>query len=84
MVYNAIMNGTKTIDLHGLQSLDAEFMVRCLLDAAPKGTHTIEVIHGIGTGALKNMVHELYHPRIDSRALCMGNPGQTNLYLKID
>jgi DNA mismatch repair protein MutS2 len=74
-------NGTITIDLHGLRADEAEFKVRCVLDAASSGTHTVEVIHGIGTGALKNMVHELYHSRIASRALCIGNAGQTNLYL---
>jgi dsDNA-specific endonuclease/ATPase MutS2 len=75
-------NGTMTIDLHGLQSMDAEFNLRCFIDAAPPNTHTIQVIHGIGTGALKNMVHDLRHPRIVSRALCIGNAGQTNLYLE--
>lgn len=63
--------------------MDAEFQLRCLLDAAPLGTHTVEVIHGIGTGALKNMVHDIYHSRIESRRVCMGNAGQTNLYLKM-
>jgi len=76
--------GTRTIDLHGMRADEAEFQLRCLLDSVPQGTHTVEVIHGIGTGALKNMVHGLHHYRIDSRALCVGNPGQTNLYLRAD
>jgi len=74
-------HGTITVDLHGLLALDAEFKLRSVLDTAPSGTHTVEVVHGIGTGALKNMVQNLYHPRIVSRALCVGNAGQTNLYL---
>ena len=78
----SMKNGTVTIDLHGLQVLEAELELRGFLDAVPANTHTVEVIHGIGTGALKNMVHELYHSRIVSRALCIGNAGQTNLYLQ--
>ena len=70
-----------TIDLHGLRADDAEFELRRFIDAAPPGTHTVEVIHGNGTGALKAIAHEMYHPRIAGRALCLGNPGQTNLYL---
>ena len=76
------MSGTISIDLHGLLVEDAEFRLRGFVDMAPAGTHTVEVVHGIGTGALKNMVHDFYHSRIEAHAQCIGNPGQTNLYLR--
>jgi len=79
-----VKHGTAHIDLHGMRADEAEFQLRCLLDSAPQGTHTVEVVHGIGTGVLKSMVHNLYHSRIESRALCIGNAGQTNLYLRTD
>ena len=78
-----VKNGTRVIDLHGVDVVQAEFLLRCLLDSVPNNIHTVEVIHGLGTGALKNVVHEFYHSRIVDRALCVGNAGQTNLYLRV-
>ena len=74
---------TAKIDLHGMQKLDAEINLRCFLDALPNNIHTVEVIHGIGSGVLKQMVFDFYHPRIQDKAQCIGNPGQTNIYTKI-
>ena len=71
-----------TIDLHGLRADEAEIELCHLLNTAPPNIHTVTVIHGIGTGALKNLTQNLFHPRIESRQLCIGNQGQTNLYLK--
>lgn len=75
--------GTAKIDLHGMNCLDAECELRNFLDLLPNNIHTVEVIHGVGTGALKQMVVEFYHRRIEHRAHCIGNPGQTNFYIKV-
>ena len=72
--------GTAKIDLHGMTVLEAECELRAFLDCLPNNIHTVEVIHGIGTGALKQMVAEFYHCSIYDRAHCIGNAGQTNLY----
>jgi len=73
--------GTAKIDLHGMLSLDAECELRAFLDALPNHIHTVEVNHGIGSGILKQMVMDFYHSRISHKVQCVGNPGQTNLYI---
>lgn len=73
---------TATIDLHGMQRLDAECELQYFLDRLPDGIQLVEVIHGIGTGVLKQMVSEFYHHKIQDRIQCIGNPGQTNYYIK--
>jgi len=74
-------NETVKIDLHGMQRLEAECELRAFLDELPNNIHTVEVIHGIGLGVLKETVAEFYHPRIQDRIQCIGNPGQTNYYI---
>jgi len=76
------MKGTVRIDLHGMQALDAECELQNFLNTLPSNVHTVEVVHGLGTGALKQMVMNFYHSRISHRAHCIGNAGQTNLYLQ--
>jgi DNA-nicking Smr family endonuclease len=75
------MIGTITIDLHGLRAEEARAALLRAIDSAPMSVHTLQVVHGIGTGALKDLVKEFYHSRIVSRAQVIGNAGQTNLYL---
>ena len=70
------------VDLHGMLRLEAECKLLDVLSDLPPGVDTVEVIHGIGTGVLKKMVWEFYHHRIQDRVQCIGNPGQTNLYIK--
>ena len=76
------MTQTVKIDLHGMQRLEAECALRSFLDSLPNNVHTVEVIHGVGSGILKQMVFEFYHSRIQDRAQCIGNSGQTNYYIK--
>jgi len=73
--------GTVSIDLHGMQRLDAECMLRNFLGNLPNNVHTVEVIHGVGSGILKQMVFEFHHYRIQDRVQCIGNAGQTNYYI---
>ena len=73
---------TVRIDLHGMLRADAEYELRCALDNLPEGVDTVEVVHGIGGGVLKQMVFEFYHCKIQDRVQCIGNPGQTNLYIR--
>lgn len=73
---------TATIDLHGMKRLDAECELRRFLDNLPNSIQLVEVIHGIGSGVLKQMVADFYHYRIQDRIQCIGNAGQTNYYLK--
>ena len=75
--------GTVSIDLHGMQRLDAECALRNFLDNLPNNVHTVEVIHGVGSGILKQMVSEFYHHRVQDKAQCIGNAGQTNYYIQI-
>lgn len=62
--------------------IDAECKLRNALDNLPAYIDTVEVIHGIGSGILKQMVAEFYHCKIQDRIQCIGNPGQTNFYIK--
>ena len=74
---------TMKIDLHGMLRLDAECELRKFLDNLPTNVDLVEVIHGLGSGVLKQMVAEFYHRKIQDRIQCIGNPGQTNYYIKI-
>jgi len=73
---------TIKVDLHGLLKVEAEYELQRALDNLPPNIDTVEVIHGIGSGALKQMVAEFYHHKIYDRAQCIGNPGQTNYYVR--
>lgn len=76
------MKRTAKIDLHGLQRLDAECELKHFLDNLPPHINLVEVIHGIGSGVLKQMTAEFYHRKIQGRVQCIGNKGQTNYYIK--
>lgn len=73
---------TIKVDLHGMLRIDAECELQSVLSNLPPDIDTVEVIHGIGSGILKQMVSEFYHHKIQDRIQCIGNPGQTNLYIK--
>ena len=76
-------SGTAKIDLHGLTVMEAEYALGDFLDNLSGKVHTVHVIHGVGSGALKNMVAGFYHRRICDKAHCIGNAGQTNLYINL-
>ena len=84
MVHQITMKRTATIDLHGMRSADAECELKCFLDKLPPHIDLVEVIHGIGSGILKQLVAEFYHCKIQDRIQCIGNPGQTNYYIKAE
>ena len=73
---------TVSIDLHGMQRFDAECALKDFLNNLSPNVNNVEVIHGIGTGVLKQMVAEFYHYRIEHRAQCIGNAGKTIYYIK--
>ena len=74
---------TAKIDLHGMKRLNAECELKRFLDNLPGHIDLVEVIHGIGSGILKQMVAEFYHHRIQDRVQCIGNAGQTNYYIMV-
>jgi DNA-nicking Smr family endonuclease len=70
------------IDLHGMDVAGARDELTRLLSSVGKHVAEIRVVHGQGTGALRNMVRKgLSHPRIKQKILSM-NPGETILLLK--
>ena len=72
------------MDLHGLNVAAALRLLEETLDhALVLSTHRLEVVHGIGTGALKTAVHQyLKDSRHVSRfEVDSFNPGTTWVYL---
>ena len=72
------------IDLHGLKVAEALRVLEQALDRALlQSAHRIEVVHGIGTGAVKTAVHAcLKESRYVSRfEVDSSNPGTTWVYL---
>ncbi|NLG86634.1 MAG: endonuclease MutS2 [Firmicutes bacterium] len=76
------------IDLRGLTSDDAEYnLSKYLDDARLAGLHQIRIIHGKGTGTLRQTVHDFLknHPEIASFSLAgyhEGGTGVTIAWLK--
>lgn len=75
---------TLSIDLHGMNREEATVALEELLDQALRaGTDRLEVIHGIGSGAVKNIVHQYLGAsrHVRSYRLDDTNPGTTWAYL---
>jgi len=75
----------KSIDLHGMTRAQAETRILdAINDAVLGGLEMIEIIHGIGSGALKSLVREIL-PKIPSVASFKdteGNPGSVIVFFK--
>ncbi len=75
-------DATKTIDIHGMTTIEAKIKLEQIIKTAPKNSEII-VIHGYHGGqALQNMVRKgLKHKRIKQRILSM-NFGETILVIE--
>ena len=74
----------KSIDLHGLTTSEAkELVLEFINDAILAGQDEIHIIHGIGSGKLKNAVSQLLASQksISRYLLAPNNPGTTIVYL---
>jgi len=72
------------LDLHGLKVSEALARVEQLLDAAVlTGIPQLEIIHGIGTGAIMKAVHDYLgrYPHVSAFKLDERNRGTTWVYL---
>ncbi|MCB0360487.1 MAG: Smr/MutS family protein, partial [Bdellovibrionales bacterium] len=75
---------TCSVDLHGKTRLEALSELERLLDRALLGgMDRLEIIHGLGTGALRDVTHDFLRAstHIRSFEVDMRNPGTTWAYL---
>jgi len=80
-----VKGGSLKIDLHGLTRLAAtEELERALDRALLEGRDQLEIIHGLGSGALRDLTREFCSraKNIASYQLSSQNPGQTTAWLK--
>lgn len=62
------------LDIHGLRAEEAKKKVsRYLDDALVSSRNEVEIMHGKGTGVLKNIVHELLDKRNDVKSYRMAS-----------
>ena len=76
-----------SIDLHGEYSFSAEVLTKEFInDNISLGNKTLCIIHGIGTGVLKDTVHNILKndKRIESYKVDFMNPGCTIVKIKED
>lgn len=84
------MNNDKlypTIDLHGEYAFSAEVLTKEFInDNIKLGKKKVCIIHGIGSGILKDTVHKIlkYDKRIKSYKVDFMNPGCTLVEIKED
>ena len=72
------------IDLHGMYADDAKKYLNDQISRLPKGTLSVDVIHGYNQGtALKKMVMAFKHERIERKIIGL-NQGVTTFILKKD
>ncbi|WKZ56611.1 MAG: Smr/MutS family protein [Bdellovibrionota bacterium] len=75
----------RPLDLHGCTAAEAKKLVEQRVDqAARAGIDRIQILHGIGSGAVQKAVHELLAalPGVAHFKLAQANPGITWAYLK--
>lgn len=75
----------RPLDLHGMLVSEAQECVERRLDeAARAGVDRVQIVHGIGGGALETAVKELLRriPIVAHFKYAEGNPGVTWVYLK--
>lgn len=62
------------LDIHGLRAEEAKKKVsRYLDDALVSNRNEVEIMHGKGSGVLKNLVHELLDKRVDVKSYRMAS-----------
>ena len=74
----------RRVDLRGLRVEEAlDELQRTLDHAANDGAHTVEIVHGVGTGALREAVRKhLHHERVVERVEAGGSDGATVAHLR--
>lgn len=77
-----VTGGRIAIDLHGMTVWQAELALVELFAHMKPHVREVEVVHGIGGGALASFVREWYNPQIADRVHPMHNRGMTIYYLK--
>ena len=86
-VYNIFLDRLPKIDLHGYDTESARVKTNDFIDeAVTMGYKEIVIIHGIGTGAVKNSVHEALskNKKVDNYKLDSFNNGCTIVTIKIN
>lgn len=69
-----------SVDLHGLTADQALALIeKTLSDALVKGSERLEIIHGLGSGKLKQVTHDYLRnsQHVRSFHLDIANPGAT-------
>ncbi|MEK7094824.1 MAG: Smr/MutS family protein [Patescibacteria group bacterium] len=59
---------TETLDLHGMDKIEAEHAVELFIDRAfTAHTYAVRIVHGVGSGALRDMVRRILdkHPLVE-------------------
>jgi len=68
LIFGAELGDPLSVDLHGMDAFDARQMVEKFIDDAfMAGEEVIKIIHGRGSGALRETVHRILktHPLVD-------------------
>ena len=76
--------GIITLDLHGMNCVQARTAIDAALRRAGRSVYRLEVIHGYHSGsALRSMIRETYarHPKVKRLEIGL-NPGATELILR--
>ena len=76
--------GTVTLDLHGMNRIQAKAAIDAAQRRAGPGVYRLELIHGYhGGSALRDMIRETYgrHPKVKRLEIGL-NPGTTELVLR--
>ncbi|NUN51765.1 MAG: Smr/MutS family protein [Planctomycetaceae bacterium] len=87
-MWREIAPGVREIDLHALQRREARAAVLDALDSARRaGTKRLRIIHGKGTGALRDEVRYLLaeHPAVEDYKYALprhGGDGATEVVLR--
>ena len=77
-----------TLDIRGKKPEEIEFdVVKFIDDAHLEGLKQIEIVHGKGTGVLRETVHQLLKSHqlvksFDFASVELGGAGATNVFLK--
>ena len=68
---------SRELDIRGMETLEAESVVETFLSAAVMGhLETVTIIHGKGTGALRNAVHDILRRNKNVKSFRLGVYGE--------
>ena len=70
-------SASRELDIRGLETLEAEAVVENFISAAVMGRlETVTIIHGKGTGALRNALHKCLKADSRVKSFRLGNYGE--------